>query len=125
MTAPAALTEAQEAELKVHVGSTAWAAWTQLPEDQRVDLGAALRVYAGDLRAVGAHLLRDLAERTAAPQPGVKRVKIGPIELELRPDDGVDVRATWLARAALLAQASAAVASSAMFIPTMDEWGIQ
>lgn len=119
------MTDEQRADLQVHVGMTAWSAWSLLPFEERVDLDAALRVYAGNLRLVAAHLLRDLADRTPDGQAGVKRVKVGPIEVELRSEAGTDARTTWLTRAERLEkQADAGTRITANPAPVFEPWGI-
>lgn len=122
------MTPEQEADLKVHVGATAWEAWEELEKGERVDLAAAMRVYGGNLRLVAAHLLRDLVERTPPGQVGVQQIKVGPIEVKLRSEAGADARSTWLTRADRLEAAALAEEDrlSVTANPTsiLEPWGL-
>lgn len=89
------LTDEQLTELRVLVGPGAWAAHEALPSGQQADTAVAFTVL-GDLRLVAAEVLEAVAAQAGAGGSASK-VKVGPLELSLLPDEGLT---SWLARAA-------------------------
>lgn len=119
-------------ELRLLVGPAAWRAHNALPEEERVDIELAYRVY-GSLTLVAADILEVVchAAKRGATSGGqqVKRLKDGTDELEFfqaASAEAVDA-STWCDKAdrfRLEAKATQSVTAHANPEPLLDPWGL-
>lgn len=129
MTAPAA---DPLARLKYLVGYQLWPKWEALPF--REEALAQAQAENDDPRLVAAYILEqiceDAREKAAAASGRAKRIKAGPLEVELNSNAGASLGATAdlaCARAAALRKEAAAAGEaggSANPSPVFEPWGL-
>lgn len=119
------LTADQQDELRELVTPPAWAFYSALPDDQKINLDVRLRMVGGDLNQLAAAVLRTAAQvasrQAAEGGGGVKKFKDGAEEIEYfqgQVAEALDAE-LWLR---LAGQLEGLAAGSGLPAPVFTEW---